>query len=59
MPGLIRRFSDAKDNKLNEIYIWGDGSAKRDFLFIDDCINAIIKLAELNFVVKLMFHLKN
>lgn len=49
VPGLIRRFSDANDNKQNEIFIWGDGSAKRDFLFIDDCINAIIKLAEIKF----------
>tara|TARA_B100000886_G_scaffold329797_1_gene279557 strand:- start:195 stop:1136 length:942 start_codon:yes stop_codon:yes gene_type:complete len=49
VPGLIRRFSDAKDNKQNEIFIWGDGSAKRDFLFIDDCIKAIIKLAEIKF----------
>ena len=49
VPGLIRRFSDAKDNKLDKIFIWGDGSAKRDFLYIDDCINAIIKLAEVKF----------
>ena len=49
VPGLIRRFSDAKDNKLDKIFIWGDGSAKRDFLYIDDCINAIIKLAELKY----------
>ena len=49
VPGLIRRFCDTKDKNLDEIYIWGDGSAKRDFLYIDDCINAIIKLAEVQF----------
>ena len=49
VPGLIRRFSDAIDNNLNEIFIWGDGTAKRDFLFIDDCIDAMIKLAEVNY----------
>ena len=27
----------------------GDGTAKRDFLYIDDCISAMIKLAELQF----------
>ena len=49
VPGLIRRFSDAIDNNLNEIFIWGDGTSKRDFLFIDDCIDAMIKLAEVNY----------
>ena len=49
VPGLIRRFIDCKNKNLNEIIIWGDGSARRDFLYIDDCIDAIIKLAELNF----------
>lgn len=49
VPGLIRRFCDSKENDLNEISIWGDGSAKRDFLFIDDCINAMIKLAEIKY----------
>ena len=49
VPGLIRRFCDSKEKNLDEIYIWGDGSAKRDFLYIDDCINAIVKLAKIQF----------
>ncbi len=49
VPGLIRRFCDSFDNNLKEILIWGDGSARRDFLFIDDCIDAIIKLADIQF----------
>ncbi len=49
VPGLIRRFCDSVDQNLNEIYIWGDGTAKRDFLYIDDCISAMIKLAEHQF----------
>jgi len=49
VPGLIRRFCDSKDKNLDEIYIWGDGTAKRDFLYIDDCISSIIKLAEIQF----------
>ena len=49
VPGLIRRFCDSFDKNLEEILIWGDGSARRDFLFIDDCIDAIIKLADIQF----------
>ena len=49
VPGLIRRFCDSFDKNLKEILIWGDGSARRDFLFIDDCIDAIIKLSEIRF----------
>ena len=49
VPGLIRRFCDSVDKDLEDIFIWGDGSARRDFLFIDDCIDAIIKLAEIQY----------
>ncbi len=49
VPGLIRRFCDSVDKNSEEILIWGDGSARRDFLFIDDCIDAIIKLADIQF----------
>ena len=49
VPGLIRRFCDSRNQNLDEVFIWGDGSAKRDFLYIDDCISALIKLAELKF----------
>ena len=44
VPGLIRRFCDAQDSGLPSLKVWGDGTARRDFLFIDDCINAIMSL---------------
>ena len=49
VPGLIRRFCDSVQNKDKEIYIWGDGSARRDFLYIDDCIDAILMLSNEGF----------
>ncbi len=49
VPGLIRRFCDSVDRNLQEISIWGDGTAQRDFLYIDDCIDAIVILAEIQF----------
>ena len=44
VPGLIRRFLDIMDQNKETIKVWGDGTAKRDFLYIDDCVDAIIKI---------------
>ena len=45
VPGLIRRFCDAQSAAEPVLNVWGDGTARRDFLHIDDCIDAIILLA--------------
>jgi GDP-L-fucose synthase len=45
-PGLIRRFCDAVDKNQPAVAIWGDGTARRDFLYIDDLIDAIELLVE-------------
>ena len=50
VPGLIRRFCDSNEENKKEIIIWGDGSARRDFLYVDDCIDAMIKLSEKEFL---------
>lgn len=42
VAGLINRFTQAKQDNSPEIKIWGDGSAKRDLLFVKDLINAMI-----------------
>jgi GDP-L-fucose synthase len=49
VPGLIRRFCDAKTNRASNVVVWGDGSAKRDFIYIDDCIDAMLLLAKNGF----------
>ena len=46
VPGLIRRFCDAVESDAPEVAIWGDGSARRDFLYIDDCLDAMLLLTE-------------
>jgi GDP-D-mannose 3',5'-epimerase len=33
-----------------EIEVWGDGKQTRSFLYIDDCVNAILKMMESDFV---------
>jgi len=40
VPAMIRKFLDAKQSG-GPVTHWGDGSASRDFLFVDDCCEAI------------------
>lgn len=40
IPGLIRRFHDAKVNHLAEVAIWGTGKPRREFLHVDDMASA-------------------
>jgi len=41
---ICRKILLAKLKKKKRIEIWGNGKQRRSFLYIDDCINAIIKL---------------
>ena len=40
IPALIRRFHEAKKNNLNEVVVWGTGTPKREFLYVDDMAEA-------------------
>jgi GDP-L-fucose synthase len=44
LPALIRRFHEAKINKLPEVIIWGTGTPLREFLFSDDLADACVFL---------------
>jgi nucleoside-diphosphate-sugar epimerase len=44
LPAFLRRVVEAKDEK--ELVIWGSGTPKREFLFSDDCAEAIVFLLE-------------
>lgn len=48
IPGLIRRFHDAKKNKKASVTVWGSGEARREFLFIEDMAEACIHLMNLD-----------
>ncbi len=41
IPALIRKMEDAKEDRENEIVLWGDGSPTRDSLYVEDCAEAI------------------
>ena len=44
VPALVRRFVEAAESEAPEVAIWGDGTAMRDFLYIEDCIDAMLQL---------------
>ena len=40
VPALIRRFHEAKLNNLEEVVVWGSGTPRREFLYVDDMAGA-------------------
>jgi len=48
IPALIRRFHEAKINHLPEVVIWGTGTPKREFLYVDDMASASVFVMELD-----------
>ena len=48
LPALIRRFDEAVQNGSNEVGIWGSGTPKREFLFVDDMADACIFVLDLD-----------
>ena len=40
VPALIRRFHEAKENKQDEVVVWGSGRPMREFLYVDDMAEA-------------------
>ena len=47
IPALIRRFHQAKINNSSEVVIWGTGTPKREFLYVDDMASAAVFVMEL------------
>lgn len=46
IPALIRKCVLAREGNLEEIEVWGTGAASREFLFVDDAADGIVKAAE-------------
>lgn len=46
LSGLIRKIHDAKVSGKKQVEIWGDGTPKREFLYVDDAAGAILFLLE-------------
>lgn len=48
IPALIGRFHEAKVNQLPEVVIWGTGTPRREFLYVDDMAAASVFVMELD-----------
>lgn len=44
LPALMRKFHEAKLNKIPSVQIWGSGTARREFLHVDDLADACLYL---------------
>jgi GDP-L-fucose synthase len=51
IPGLIRRFHEAKEKSSSEVVIWGTGTPMREFLYVDDMAAASVFVMELDKMV--------
>ncbi|OYY08912.1 MAG: GDP-fucose synthetase [Polynucleobacter sp. 35-46-11] len=47
IPALIRRFHEAKLSNAPEVFIWGTGTPKREFLYVDDMAAASVFVMDL------------
>lgn len=46
IPALIRKCMEAQAAGLDEVVVWGDGSPTREFLYVEDAAEGILKAAE-------------
>ncbi|HDM75215.1 MAG TPA: GDP-L-fucose synthase [Deltaproteobacteria bacterium] len=46
LPALLRKFHEAKMNKEPFVKIWGTGSPRREFLYVDDLADACVFLMQ-------------
>ena len=46
VPALVRKFVTAVDNGDEKVVVWGDGSATRDFQYVDDAAEGLMLVME-------------
>jgi len=44
LPALIRKFHEAREKGANEVVVWGTGSPRREFLYVDDMAEACVHI---------------
>ena len=46
IPALVRKMVDARERREESVLLWGDGSPTREFLYVEDCVEALLLAAE-------------
>lgn len=46
IPALIRKFHEAKIRQSEKVILWGSGTPRREFLYVDDLADAVVFLLE-------------
>jgi GDP-L-fucose synthase len=46
IPALIKKIQDAADGRQSHLDVWGDGSASREFLYVEDAAEGILLAVE-------------
>lgn len=46
IPAIVKKIFDAIKEEKNEIVLWGTGKSTREFLYVEDCRDAILLAAE-------------
>lgn len=46
IPSLIRKMVEAEEQGNDEVVLWGDGSPTREFLYVEDCADALYLAAQ-------------
>ena len=44
IPGLLRRFHEAKVNRAAQVTVWGSGAPRREFMHVDDLAAGVVHL---------------
>ena len=46
IPAMIRKIIEAQEAGRDEVALWGDGSPTREFLYVEDAAEGIVRAAE-------------
>jgi GDP-L-fucose synthase len=46
LPALLRKFHTAKESGASDVVVWGSGTPRREFLYVDDLADALCFLME-------------
>jgi GDP-L-fucose synthase len=48
IPALIKKCVEARESGADHVEVWGTGSASREYLYVDDAAEAIVRAAEVD-----------